>query len=408
MTNKNDFTILILTSSYPSSSDVIVRTFMTDLVESLSNKEISIIIVCPHQKDLPYREIQKKNTIIRFPYWFTSSGELLGGPGGMISSIKHSFFSMFQLIPFLICEFFWVFHVTKKENIDIIHSHWIIPQGLVGALVSAITGIPHVTSIHGTDIHLIHSHRILYPVIRMISKYSHCITTNSSHTLRLLHNVVQTRGKSRIIPMGIDPNEFLQSKEIPRSLEKTVLFVGRLINWKGVSVLIQAMKIVETRLRGSKLVVIGDGPDRHELEEEVVRLGLSPIVYFMGKLDRENLLTWYRSAEVFVLPSITYKNQTEGLGVVLLEAMAACVPVIGSNTGGIPDIIEDGVNGLLVPPSDPDALADAIIRIFENPDLADRFREAGQKSVQESFSWDKISDEFIEVYQGVLHESNEV
>jgi len=101
-------------------------------------------------------------------------------------------------------------------------------------------------------------------------------------------------------------------------------------------------------------------------------------------------------------------NQTEGLGVVLLEVMASGVPVIGSNTGGIPDIIKDGVNGLLVQPGDPKALADAIIRIFEDRDLADRLREAGLETVKGRFSWDKISDQFIEVYREVLHESNKV
>jgi glycosyltransferase involved in cell wall biosynthesis len=94
--------------------------------------------------------------------------------------------------------------------------------------------------------------------------------------------------------------------------------------------------------------------------------------------------------------------------VVLLEAMASGVPVIGSNIGGIPDIIEDGVNGLLVSPGDPQGLADAIIQILENPELAARFREAGLKTVRDRFSWDKISDQFIEVYQEVLHESNKL
>jgi glycosyltransferase involved in cell wall biosynthesis len=129
----------------------------------------------------------------------------------------------------------------------------------------------------------------------------------------------------------------------------------------------------------------------------------------MGKVTDAELNQAYLGSTLFVLPSTERKGFVmEGLGVVLLEAMASGVPAIGSNTGGIPDIIEDGVNGLLVPPGDPDALAEAIIRILEDQDLADRFREAGLETVKGRFSWDKISDQFIEVYREVLHESNEV
>jgi len=128
-----------------------------------------------------------------------------------------------------------------------------------------------------------------------------------------------------------------------------------------------------------------------------------PFIEFTGRVDRNTLFVQYQQADLLVLPSVTMNGQTEGLGVVLLEAMAAGVPVIGSRTGGIPDIIEDGVNGLLVPPGDPGALADAILSILSDPDLADRFRTAGLQTVQERFSWDSIADRFIQVYKKALY-----
>ena len=187
-----------------------------------------------------------------------------------------------------------------------------------------------------------------------------------------------------------------------------ILFVGRLIDWKGVHTLVSSVKKVRDTVRNARLVIVGDGPERKSLADRVKELGLEDSVTFTGQVSDEELKDYYSRASVFVLPSITVNNQTEGLGVVLLEAMASGIPVIGSNTGGIPDIIEDKVNGLLVPPGDPDALAEAIIRIFEDRDLADRFREAGLETVKGRFSWDKISDQFIEVYREVLHESNKV
>lgn len=392
--------VLLLTSSYPSSTDIINKSFMTDLAGSLSKKSIEIFVVCPHQPSLPLYEKQKKVKIIRFPYWFTKSGQKLGVKGGIVASIYQSPVAVIQLIPFCICEFIIAWKIIKKEKIDIIHSHWIVPQGLIGAIIRLITGIPHITSIHGTDIHLVHSHKLAYPLIRLITKYSNNITTNSSHTCRLLQDIVrQNMTKNRVIPMGIFPEEFSPKPHFINKGQKKILFIGRLIAWKGTSILIRSLKKIYVKDPSILLFIVGDGPEKQSLENLANDLDITENVCFLGNLPRKELQLCYKNASVFVLPSIIHKNQTEGLGVVLLEAMASGVPVIGSNIGGIPDIIKDGVNGLLVPPGDPDALAAAIINILDNSDLSERFRDAGLKTINEKFSWDKISDQFIEIYQ---------
>lgn len=395
--------VLLLTSSFPSSIDIVNKSFMTDLAESLSKKSIEIFVVCPHQPDLPLYEEHKKIKIFRFPYWFTKSEQKMGVKGGIVASIYQSPVAVIQLIPFCICEFIIAWKIIKKEKIDIIHSHWIIPQGLIGAIIRLIIGTPHITSIHGTDIHLIHSHKQAYPLIRLISKYSNNITTNSSHTCRLLQDIIpQSMTKNRVIPMGIYPEEFNAKPHCDIKGQKIILFVGRLIPLKGTSILIKALRIIHLDDSSIQLFIVGEGPEQIFLEKLASDLEVLPSVRFLGNLPRNELGMYYKNASVFVLPSITYKDQSEGLGVVLLEAMASGAPVIGTDTGGIPDIIKDGINGLLVPPGDPYALADAIIRIIENPDLTNQFREAGLKTVHERFSWEKISDQFIEIYQELL------
>jgi glycosyltransferase involved in cell wall biosynthesis len=295
----------------------------------------------------------------------------------------------------------------RKENIDLIHSHWIIPQGLVGALLQLVSGIPHITSIHGTDIHLVHSHRFIFPCLRFIAKYSDFITTNSNHTYRLVHDIVPFSEKKILtIPMGIHPEEYGGQGFRSPSNVKTILFVGRLIPWKGVRVLIEAMKKVCNHPFWFHLIIIGDGPERGDLEELSRRLEIEHSVEFTGRFGRDTLLAYYHRADLFVLPSTTVDGQTEGLGVVLLEAMASGLPVIGSNTGGIPDIIQDRVNGLLVSPGDPDVLADAILSILSDPDLAEQFKKAGFRTVNERFSWDCIVDQFIQVYKKALFKSD--
>ncbi|MGV8108385.1 glycosyltransferase family 4 protein [Methanospirillum sp.] len=398
--------ILFLTSSYPAHQEDVHSMFMRDLTLAITIKEYEVIVLCPNQPGLRCYEVQDGIKIFRFPYWFTRTGQLLNKKGGIIPSITQSPLAIFQLFLFSACQLLFAFKIAKNEKIDLIHSHWIIPQGLIGAAISFFTGIPHILSIHGTDIHIIHSYRIAYPWMRVIAKYSDHITSNSQHTYKRIRRILPNK-IINIIPMGIHPEEYSIIQR--HNKEKKILFVGRLIGWKGVEYLIKAQQIIQNKSSLCvQLNIIGDGPDKEKLIELSQRLKILSHISFLGRITRDSLLHYYSNADVFVLPSIIHNNQTEGLGVVLLEAMASGVPVIGSNIGGIPDIIEDGVNGLLVSPGDPQGLADAIIQILENPELAARFREAGLKTVRDRFSWDKISDQFIEIYQEVLHESNEL
>jgi len=395
--------VILLTSSYPSSSNVANRNFLTDLADSLNSRNIRVFVICPHKPGLPFLEKLNDVTIIRFAYWFPLSGERLGRTGGITATITQSPIAALQMIPFCICQLLITLKTIRKEKIDLIHSHWIVPQGIIGGIIKFITNIPHVSSIHGTDIHLVHSSRFIQPIIKITSKYADYITTNSSHTNRIFCDIIPSRKKNiQIIPMGIYIDEFRSNILKPKTSEKNILFVGRLIMWKGVQHLIKALEITKKSGYPVQLVIIGDGPYRKELRELSIQLQVTSVVKFLQNQDQRTLLSYYHNADIFVLPSITYQNQTEGLGVVLLEAMASGIPVIGSNTGGIPDIIDNDVNGILVPPGDAYALAEAIIKIIDNPEIAERYKIAGLKTVKERFSWDTIAEEFIHIYHELV------
>jgi glycosyltransferase involved in cell wall biosynthesis len=136
----------------------------------------------------------------------------------------------------------------------------------------------------------------------------------------------------------------------------------------------------------------------------VRELKLEDCITFLGTVNNSTLIGYYHCADVFVLPSIQKLGNTEGLGVVLLEAMASGCPVIGTNVGGIPDIITDGDNGFLVPERDSAQLAEKIIRLLSDAKLRETFRKNGYARIDESFSWDRISDKFASVYQQILME----
>jgi len=208
--------------------------------------------------------------------------------------------------------------------------------------------------------------------------------------------------KIHTIPMGVDLSSFkapVTMQKIQKSSDgKTILTVGRLIDWKGTDYLIEALPEVLSRIPEARLMIIGRGPMEGSLRQKVKDLRLEEHVEFLGTVSDDDLRDYYRSADVFVLPSINLNGRTEGLGVVVLEAMASGCPVIGSNVGGIPDIITDGENGILVPERDPHILAREIIHLLSDKERCQSLKSHGYERVREQFSWTRISDSFLSVY----------
>src|SRR6266487_3478758 len=179
--------------------------------------------------------------------------------------------------------------------------------------------------------------------------------------------------------------------------------VGRLVERKGVAHLIEAIARLGRGDEGARLEIVGDGPERPGLEALAGRLGVASRVVFRGKIPPDELQASYARAAVCVLPSVLdARGDTEGLGVVLLEAMNHGTPVIASRVGGIPDIVEDGVSGLLVPPGDADALAAAVRRVRDDPDLARRLGEGGRRRLREQFNWPAIVRRWLDLYAGLV------
>jgi len=154
---------------------------------------------------------------------------------------------------------------------------------MIGGLIHMITGIPHVTSIHGTDIHLVYANKVFYPLMKIIAHYSDYLTANSRHTHRLLKDIISNmQNKTALIPMGIHPEQFTGELPVKTGTEKTILFVGRLIQLKGVSHLINAMHTIVSRGHKVRLLIIGNGPDKNILEHLTHELGISSNVHFLG------------------------------------------------------------------------------------------------------------------------------
>ena len=173
-----------------------------------------------------------------------------------------------------------------------------------------------------------------------------------------------------------------------------ILGIGRHVPQKGFDVLLRAFAAMKDR--SHDLLIAGDGPERSALESLAAELKLGSAVKFLGKVDHDKAVSLFLGCGVFVLPS-----RHEPMGIVNLEAMAAGKPVVASNVGGVPELVQDGQTGLLVTPGDHDSLAQAIEKITADAALAARFGAAGRKRA-ELFSWQAITDQYEAIYQKVL------
>ena len=397
----------MLTTSFPRFKEDSAGAFVHGLAKDLLKKGIDVHVVAPHDAGFRLFEVWDGIEIFRFPYFYPPKYQRLCYGAGILKNIQSNPLTSLQLPTLILAEILFTLWVLKRKHFDVLHAHWSLPQGLTGAVCKRFLGIPLVVTIHGSDVFGL-KRPWLKRANEGVMKYADACTVNSRATARFVAEACQ-RSDIQIIPMGVDLGHFQKSKDVDRLSPparretQTILFAGRLIDWKGAEFLIRAIPKVLGQKPHTRVLIIGSGPEKGRLIDLAARLNLHDAVEFKEQVPQKELVRYYSRSDVFVLPSIRNdKGETEGLGVVLLEAMACGVPVIGSRVGGIPDIIKHGDTGLLVKEKDPDDLSEKLILLLSDRRLREKLIQKGLEFVEQNFSWDKISDRFINTYQDVL------
>jgi phosphatidylinositol alpha-1,6-mannosyltransferase len=224
-------------------------------------------------------------------------------------------------------------------------------------------------------------------------------TPVSTYTADLLRERGVPSDRLSVVPNGTDPERFqpadASEARARLSLPNTpiLLTVGRLVSRKGIDTTLRALPSVLDSISSLTYLIVGTGPDRDRLERLAYALGVQDHVHFAGRVSAEDLPSYYQASDLFVMPSRAAPPDVEGYGIVFLEAGACGVPVIGARTGGIPDAVQDGETGRLVPPSSPTALADAISTLLTTPDLAQHLGKQGLERVRATANWDHVASQ---------------
>jgi phosphatidylinositol alpha-1,6-mannosyltransferase len=303
---------------------------------------------------------------------------------------------------------FYLGSILKKEKPALLHCAHVLSTGFIGLIMKALKGIDFVVYTHAADVLEYEHHPFLRPWLRKILKEAKHVVTNSRYTRAQLERLGVPVEKIIISPPRIDAFDFGRPVDPSRIVKKhclegkrIILSINRLVPRKGNDVMIKAMAKVLEKFPDAVYVVYGDGPCRQMLKDLVEDLGLWDHVLFVDGKDGDLRREWMAACDVFVMVSraIGETGDVEGFGVVYLEAGAAGKPVVAGDSGGVPDAVEDGLNGFLVDPNDPLVVAEAVNKVLGDPVLAARLGEQGKARVNARFDYRRGVPELKEVFK---------
>jgi glycosyltransferase involved in cell wall biosynthesis len=392
--------ILILTSTFPRWKNDSTPPFVFYLARHLE-KHFQVLVLTPHFPGAKNKEKFGQIIVYRFHY-FLEKFEKLCYEGGGFSKIRSNYFLSLLLPFYFITAFVSTLILVKKNKIELINAHWVLPQGLAAVMVNKLTGVPVLITSHGTDIFGLNNWLFVRLKKFTLENAGYVFAVAEELKKEILKISGKTRNKIKVISMGVEVDYFRRMSQKQRqsvkkrygSKRKIILFVGRLVKNKGLKYLFEAMVKTLREIPSALLLVIGEGPYRQELGTEAERLALESKVSFLGWVDNQKLPGFYGAAEVFVSPSIETESSSEGLPVTIMEALASGVAVVGTSVGGIKEVIRNNQNGFLVPSADSSKLARAIVKILSSVGLRKRFEKNSQQLIKERFDWSVIETEY--------------
>lgn len=270
-----------------------------------------------------------------------------------------------------------------RHPVDAIHAHFASSATRVAYLVSQMIGLPYSFTAHAKDIY---QEEVDPASLRSKIRHARFVVTVSRYNQQYLQEIMQGETADvRSLYNGVDLNLFSPTIQMARH-PNLILSVGRLVAKKGFDVLIQACAELFRQGTSFECVIIGEGEDRQHLVDMVASLDLQAHIRLVGPQPQEKVLLAYQQAALFTLPCvIAADGNRDGLPTVLLEAMACGLPVISTKVTGVPEIIDHGVNGLLVEPGNAVALAEAITGLLHDPSQQQRMSLAARLKAEQAF-----------------------
>lgn len=401
--------LCFLTSSYPRFAGDGAGSFVASLAAEAVRQGHSVEVVAPYDPAIAPRSEPDGLVVHRFRYAPSGGLCLAGHARSLQADIRLRWVVPLLMPGFCLAMLSAVTRLHREAPFDLLHAHWVVPAGFVGALVARHLGVPLVISLHGSDVYVIERHPLYARAARhAFGRAGHVIACSGD-----LRDRARRRGlspsASSVIPYGVDAERYARGdgeamrRRLGLGSDALVIgALGRLVHKKGFRYLLEALPPLLGAMPEARCVIGGDGDLREELESSAASLDVSDRVLFTGHVDWQETPDFYRMCDVVAVPSVVDDlGNVDGLPNVVLEAMASGRCVVASRVGGIPSVLEDGRTGILVEPGDPAALGAALGRVVRDVDLRARLGESARAHVAERLQWSAVFDRHLAVYYGV-------
>lgn len=393
--------VLVLTEWFPNSGNPTAGIFVLEQMRALRRQNVEFEVICP----IPWipgllRRLPGAQKYVAHPLPSSVDGFAVSFlrvpmfPGGRLMYLS-------GFVQYIWCRRL-VRRMLKKNGINLIHAHAILPPGFAAVLLGREFNIPVSCTAHGSDINVQPwRNRANRWATRWALRRVHRLFSVSRALAAKIYALVGNR-QVDLVYNGADPQRFrpAQKEQVRTRLGlpvsgKLVLFLGNLVAIKNVSLLLESF--AQLALPDVRLCLVGDGELRASLEARAKELGISEHCLFAGRCPHDDVPLWLSAADCLVIPS-----QMEGFPTILPEAMLCRLPIIATAVGGIPEVILDGDTGVLVPPGDAAALSRALDRVLGSPEDADTMAARAQSFAREHLTWDANARAVVSVYQDLL------
>ena len=397
--------IICPTYWYPQHATDTQATYVHDINRHLARRGHRVTVVTPGNSSMPARDSFDDVDVVRFPMELPvdlTYGRVAQTRVNLMGKVAR----VAVMAHYLEAQFRATVAVARERGADVIHAHWAIPTGPAAVSAARRLGLPSVITMHGGDVYVnpeqgydFPTRWYVRPALRWTLRKAGALTAITEdcrqHALR-----AGAPGRSmHLVFNGTDLRRFSPAPAgtVDPRFGPTMIFACRqLFPRKGIRFLIEAAAQLKPRFPDLKIVVAGDGFERPDLIALAERLGIARDVTFLGWVPNSELPQYYRAAALSVIPSLE-----EGFGIPAAEAMGCETAVVASDAGGLPEVVEHGVTGLIVPRGDANALAGAIGELLADPARRRRMGQAGRERALRLFDWDRSAEQFEQIYAGI-------
>lgn len=396
--------IICPTYWYPQHASDTQATYVHDINRHLVRRGHQVTVVTPGDPSLPRCETFDGVEVVRFPMELPQD-LTYGRVAQSRVSVLGKFARVAVMTHYLEAQYRSVMALAAERGADVIHAHWAIPTGPAAVMAARRLGLPSVITMHGGDVYVnpeqgydFPTRWYVRPALRWTLNHAGALTAITDDCRQHALRAGAPADRIRLVFNGTDLRRFSPSDTRDAALDAAygplMIFACRqLFPRKGIRFLIEAVAQLKPTFPELTLVLAGDGFERPELVRLAANLGIGSSVTFLGWVPNVELPKYYRASAVSVIPSLE-----EGFGIPAAEAMGCEVPVVASDAGGLPEVVEDGVTGLVVPRGDSAALAKAIGTLLADAGLRHRMGVAGRERALKLFDWDRSAERFEQVY----------